>query len=243
MKPNWKSKQLIYWNQRAATGQGTGKVPYRKMELFFAAYWVWGTRILDAGCGLGEVMRFVQSYNKNATLTGIDLSDEFITQGRKSGLNVFQSDILNINASDNQFDTSIAVRVVKNILDLEEQRVAIRELARVSSKRIIVIDSIKESMVTSPDYNLYLSRHWLVESFLQEGFNLLWEEYFQVPFIKYPIIASSQSPVLGSDEGFFVFDRVGGKRFGLMSWKSFEIKLSISSLLNDIVKKIIHLFR
>ena len=241
MQHGWKSLQLNLWNQRALNGGGTGIVPFRKLEFDFVAHWIHGLRVLDAGCGLGELMQYLRKYNPSLILLGFDFADEMVSLACQSDLNVFRSDITNLKIENGSVDTSIAIRTIKNILEVNDQKLAVSELARVTTKRIIIIDSVKESMVTPPDYNLYLSRDWLITNFLQEGFRLIWEEYFKVPVIQIPIIASSRRPIVGSDEGFFVFDREKDRRYGIARWRFFEIIESLVSMARFAIRKIIKL--
>src|SRR5260370_22994810 len=171
-------------------------------------------------------------------LAGFDVSEEMVKRAKQKHQNVSQMSMLTIAFPDRVFDTVIAVRSIKNLLDLTAQSMAVKELTRVAAKRIIVVDSIKESGVEPPKFNLYLSRSWLLESFSRQGFRLLREEYFRLRFIRFPIIASAGTVQLGSDEGFFVFDRSQGNRFEAVSWKIDEIVYSLKSLVRTAVTRL-----
>jgi len=238
MEPNWKFSQLDYWNQRAVAGKGTGIVPFRNLELLFVDFWKKGNLILDAGCGLGEIMLHLRQTDKSLTLLGFDFSPEMVQQARHHGLNVFLADIVNIKLNDKSVDTTIAIRTIKNLLDLHTQSLAIGELSRITSKRVIVIDSIKETLVVPPSYNKYLPHDWLINNFKQKGFHLVHEEYFKLNLLGFPLFASSQNFIPGSDEGFFVFDRDNKRRCELFTWKLQEIKYSFLTMIRSLLRKI-----
>jgi SAM-dependent methyltransferase len=225
----WRARQIEFWNERAKGGKGTGSVPFRELEYNFILAWAAGQKVLDAGCGQGEVMDWIASQYRGIEVVGIDISPEMVKIARERHSEVQTMDLTELTFETDAFDTVIAVRVVKNILDDASQEAAMRELARVSKKRIIFIDSIAESGVTAPSFNLYLSREKIKETFLAAGFCLTWEEYFRSRWLRWPIIGSSRSPQNGSDEGFFVFDKDNPGPGSSFLWRCKQFKLAVSS--------------
>lgn len=229
---DWRERQIEFWNERARGGKGTGSVPFRELEYHFIIAWTAGKKVLDTGCGQGEVMDRIASQYRDIEIVGIDISPEMVKIARERHSEVQKMDITELTFESDAFDTAIAVRVVKNILDSESQEVAMSELARVSKKRVILIDSITESGVTAPSFNLYLSREKIKKTFLAAGFCLTWEEYFRSRWLKWPIISTSRSPQNGSDEGFFVFDKGNPGPSNSFLWRCKEFKLAVSSTLS-----------
>lgn len=83
-----------------------------------------GSRVLDLGCGLGGAARFVAK-STGAQVSGIDLTDEFITTGqaltRMTGqvgqVDLVQGSILELPFGDDHFDAAYMIHVGMNITD------------------------------------------------------------------------------------------------------------------------------
>jgi ubiquinone/menaquinone biosynthesis C-methylase UbiE len=93
-----------------------------------------GLNILDAGCGGGSYSHFLSE--QGFYVTGIDLHENLlkIARDNKAKGIFIQADILDLPFEDNQFDSSFCFDVLEHIDDVK----ALQELARVTSKRIIL---------------------------------------------------------------------------------------------------------
>ena len=93
-----------------------------------------GNKILDAGCGGGAYVEFLS--HKGHEVTGIDKYDEFLKVAREQGRegNYVQGDLTNLPFADKAFDCTFCFDVLEHIDDL----LAIKELARVTKKRLII---------------------------------------------------------------------------------------------------------
>ena len=90
------------------------------------------SNILDAGCGNGKNMVYLQNQGHN--MTGIDFSDGLLEICKQKNLNVHNSDIRNLPFNDSTFDYVISIAVIHH-LNTEEDRIkAINELLRVTKK-------------------------------------------------------------------------------------------------------------
>ena len=90
------------------------------------------SNILDAGCGNGKNMVYLQNQGHN--MTGIDFSDGLLEICKQKNLNVHNSDIRNLPFNDFTFDYVISIAVIHH-LNTEEDRIkAINELLRVTKK-------------------------------------------------------------------------------------------------------------
>lgn len=88
------------------------------------------TRILDAGCGTGGILKDLEGYKA----WGLDISQEAIRFCRLRKLNnVINASISNIPFEDNSFDLIISLDVLYH-LGVEDDREALKELTRVLSK-------------------------------------------------------------------------------------------------------------
>lgn len=93
-----------------------------------------GEKILDAGCGGGAYVEFLSA--KGFQATGIDKFDKFLgatTQQRQLGSYV-RGDLTNLPFRDGAFDCTYCFDVLEHIDD----KLAVKELARVTKKRLII---------------------------------------------------------------------------------------------------------
>lgn len=93
-----------------------------------------GSKILDAGCAGGAYVEFLA--RKGLEVTGIDKYNQFLQlAARKNQIGTYlQGDITNLPFPDKSFDCTYCFDVLEHIDD----RMAIYELARVTSKRLIL---------------------------------------------------------------------------------------------------------
>lgn len=93
-----------------------------------------GEIILDIGCGGGAYTHFLSA--QGLRVTGVDLHREFLQVASDFNRNgdFVEADILNLPFEDNYFDSSFCFDVLEHVDDLK----ALSEIARVTSKRIIL---------------------------------------------------------------------------------------------------------
>ncbi len=219
-----------FWDNFAVSHKHTGCVRgYRDLELFFVKNFATSGPVLDAGCGMGDVL---QQFSKSTQrlIIGLDFASKMLEFCSQKGLIAVQGDLCNLPFPDGVFDTSYAVRSFKNILNRGQQLEAIKEAARVTRRRLIVVDSIVETGVQGPDFNLYLNEYDLLSVLASMGFTPRLICYLPSPSAV-PLI-SQRLPTVGHDEGFFVFDRTGyadnlwARR--LYQWYLFRLELMIA---------------
>ncbi len=94
--------------------------------------------ILDVGCGDGEVLNYLNKYNKKYAV-GIDISSERIKHAMENYPDIFfrEGDITNIPFGNDTFDLVMAIEVVEHLLP-ENLNNALREMIRVSNKYILL---------------------------------------------------------------------------------------------------------
>jgi methionine biosynthesis protein MetW len=94
-----------------------------------------GARVLDLGCGSGELIYFLAK-EKNAKVQGIELSEEAIYKCVEKGLSVFHSDIDSglIEYPDKSFDYVILNQSMQEVKKVD---FVIREALRVGKKVIV----------------------------------------------------------------------------------------------------------
>lgn len=90
------------------------------------------SKILDAGCGNGKNMVYLQ--NEGHTVKGVDFSDSLLDICKEKSLDVQYSDIRKLPYEDNTFDYVISIAVIHHLSSYYEQVKAITELLRVTKK-------------------------------------------------------------------------------------------------------------
>jgi len=83
-----------------------------------------GDRILDAGCGMGDLLLHLKNYEA----IGVDLSKDYIEIAKERGLNVTVGRIEKMPYPRGWFDMVVCTDVLEHVLDLNK---AVRELLRV----------------------------------------------------------------------------------------------------------------
>ncbi len=94
-----------------------------------------GSRVLDLGCGTGDLMYFLAS-EKNAKVQGIELSEDAIYKCVEKGLSVFHSDIDSglIEYPDKSFDYVILNQSMQEVKKVD---FVLNEALRVGKKVIV----------------------------------------------------------------------------------------------------------
>jgi ubiquinone/menaquinone biosynthesis C-methylase UbiE len=109
--------------------------------------------VLDVGCGEGFTLKAIKQKGISNKLIGIDSSMEAIALGKKENpsLDLRVGDIYNLKFKDKSFDLVISTEVLEH---LEKPQDALRELARVSKKYILL------SVPNEPWFNLFNFTQW-----------------------------------------------------------------------------------
>jgi SAM-dependent methyltransferase len=168
--------QELYWNERARVRARhvTGAVGWlRPLEVAAVATAVAGREVLDAGCGDGEIAQWCRRLRRHVHIRGVDLSAEMVSLARKRGVEAVEGNLLDLPWPDDTFDTAYAVRSIKNVLDENDQKLALGQLARVATRRVVVVDSIRDEWTGQvPEFNLYPSHTTIVDTLADAGFRL-----------------------------------------------------------------------
>lgn len=127
--------------------------------------------ILEAGCGNGKNMTFLQ--DNGHTVKGIDFSNNLLDVCKSKNLDVEYADIRNLPFNDSTFDYTISIAVIHHLETISEIRNSINELLRVTK-----------------EYGLILITVWAVEQdchsrrILKDGPNLVpFEDTFRFYYV------------------------------------------------------------
>lgn len=95
------------------------------------------SRILDAACGEGLVVKYIQDCQPNLNIDGFDISAQSVAYAKQilPDNNFFIGDILNIKIKDNSYDLVMALEVLEH---LASPLKALKELSRVSKKYVLI---------------------------------------------------------------------------------------------------------
>jgi SAM-dependent methyltransferase len=118
-----------------------------RARYWWAAQWVSGKRVLDAGCGTGYGLEMLLAYRPES-VTGVDLSDEAVTDaGRRLGdqAELVRADVRDLPLEDDSFDIVVCFEVIEHV---ERQRDALDELKRVVRPGGVLL-------ISSPNRDVY----------------------------------------------------------------------------------------
>ncbi len=107
-----------------------------RFDLQIIASWIEpGSRVIDLGCGQGDLLKFLIDY-KGATGNGIEHNEVKVTQGIEKGLSVLQGDI-NEEILDYPEDTFDYVILSQTLQQVYEPDTLIRSMLRIGKKGIV----------------------------------------------------------------------------------------------------------
>lgn len=93
-----------------------------------------GDSVLDVGCGTGTLAKMLEEKGYDAV--GVEKAEEGVERSDDKGIEVHQMDAVDLEFKDNAFDTVVSQHVLEHI---EGDTMALKEMCRVASEKVIVI--------------------------------------------------------------------------------------------------------
>ena len=118
-----------------------------RFDLYTIASWINPqSRVLDLGCGSGDLLNFLQE-KKEVSGTGIEANEDKVAEGIISGVNIIQGDIHSeiVDYLEDSFDYVILSQTLQQVL---KPAMLIHEMLRVG----------KRGIVSFPNYTHYKNR-------------------------------------------------------------------------------------
>lgn len=215
-----KSSTDIHWNERAASVAADIEVNLmdifqREIEYdYVCRYLEPGSRVLEVGCGNGfSTERFRELVGH---VDAFDFAEKMIDRAREAfgetNNRFIHDNVLDPQHLDADYDTVVCIRVLINLRDLEQQLIAIRNLAALTKRggRLILAEGFTEGFeglndlrrqvglpkIKPAEINFYSSyedlRPVLEESFeLDETFHL--GAYDYLTRVMYPLVVGAEN--------------------------------------------------
>jgi SAM-dependent methyltransferase len=152
MRP--KSSTDKYWNDRAVTEPELARVNMqdtvqRDLELKFVFAHLWPTaRLVEVGCGNGFVSQ--QLRTRVAHVDAFDYAENMVERARETygetNNRFFHDNLLEPKHTRAPYDIALCVRTLMNLRNLQEQKLAVKNLANMlpSNGRLILIDGFRD---------------------------------------------------------------------------------------------------
>jgi len=159
-------------------------------------------RILDIGCGPGNLIYFLQKRGYKH-IEGIDICDRFLKSAAKKGLNVKKSDILDFNPKK-KYDFIITTDVLEHSIHPEQ---AIKKISSLlTNKGILIIQGPNLLQFISEETIICIRKIHLI---LKKVFEFYIKKKIS-PFYRKPIINSETYKVTDADACYLInpFDMI-----------------------------------
>jgi len=130
-------------------------------------------RVLDVGCGIGDMVRY------RAQTIGVDVNPKAVAYGRARGLNVHQMQPDVLPFPDAAFDGAVLDNVLEHLEKPEPLLAEVRRVLRAEGTFVVGVPG-EQGFASDPDHKRYYSGTELIHSMRSAGFETL--RVFHQPF-------------------------------------------------------------
>ena len=157
-----------YLQQRSWSG-----LLYRKLWLYPKLTCLLQGKVLDIGCGIGDLLEY------RANTVGVDINPKIVEWCKKRGLDVHLMERDQLPFDDQMFDSAILDNVLEH---LEDPRPLLAEIHRILGRDGVFLVGVpgKRGYLRDPDHKVYYSKEKLIETVLSYGFKV--RQVFAMPF-------------------------------------------------------------
>jgi SAM-dependent methyltransferase len=148
-----KSSTDVHWNERALIERADERVniadtAQRELETQFVLSVLPRGRILEVGCGNGHLTGTLREYAE--FIDAFDYAENMIERARKyvgeRNNKFFHDNVLDLKHVQPPYDAIVCVRVLINLRDLEQQRLALKNLASILQPggKLILVEGFRD---------------------------------------------------------------------------------------------------
>ncbi len=134
-----------------------------------------GKSILEVGCGPGGNLAAIEALGPKV-ITGCDCSSEMLVRARnRTHAELVQSEETTLPFPDRRFDLVFTVTVLQHIPEDAEAAALLAEMARVTSRTVLVYEDLAEAPNLAEARYPWVPRPqaWYVEALAKAGFDLV----------------------------------------------------------------------
>jgi SAM-dependent methyltransferase len=130
-------------------------------------------RVLDVGCGIGDMVAFRQN------TVGVDVNSYTVDFCRKRGLDARLMAIDQLPFADAEFDGAICDNVLEHVENPRALLAEMRRVLRPSGRLLLGVPGAK-GFASDTDHKVYYEEQSLIQTLQRAGFSL--HKIFHVPF-------------------------------------------------------------
>ena len=149
-------------------------------EIYHSIKFLGNEKILDIGCGFGDLLKFFRNSGHNSELVGIDISDGMIEEARLDNSNIKFSvaDAENMDFNDNSFDIVICKHALYHFNDIDKVINEVFRILKDNGKFIITINSLDSSSRENvQNMKQFISKSLNNDNFLDSNIKVNFENY------------------------------------------------------------------